>query len=732
MKRNGSIFRSTQFGILLTFFVVVHAGAVEWSEEEKVWLDQHPTIPIGIMDAWPPMDYVDSSGNPQGVGVEIIHQLNLSLNGRLKIVPGNWKQNYEAVKNRALPALMDITPKLEREPYFNFTAPYITVPHNIFTRSDHPIRKELADLAGDTVGIEQGFFLVNVIHELYPQINVIEFDNTSDALDALTKGEVDAYVGNRAVAVHIINNELIANLKVQGKVKETSSVNAIGVRKDWPILRDILDKALAEIPESEHQEIRLQWMGAINRGFDYTLLFKFLVPAALLIAILIFWNRQLQWMVKRRTARLAELTSLQGAMLEQAGYAIIATDTNAKIKLFNRAAEELLGYRSDEVIGTMTLDRFHLPTELVERAAKYGARLGVTLKPGIDTLFAYSRAGRSNQHEYTYVHKDGSLIPVMLSVSIMIDEVGKELGFLGIALDIRKRKKAEQALLMAKEEAVAANLAKDDFLATMSHELRTPLTTIIGNSELIAEELIDSHQKELVDSIIAAGRNQLALVNDILDVSKIESGKFTIDESPFDLAVLLDEIRCMFAIRANGVGLDFVLVQGYEEKNLLNGDGQRIAQILINLIGNAIKFTQHGKITLEVMAEGDQIQFRVIDTGIGMTVEVQEQLFKRFQQADNTISRRFGGTGMGLYISKSLAEMMGGTITVNSETGKGSTFTLSLPYRPVSAMTNMDQANQEDREPNSEQNVEGVVLVAEDTPAFTGVPTFNRINSIGY
>ena len=247
--------------VWLTMFhaMTITAAALELNDEERAWLDSHPKIRIGIMNAWPPMDYVDGSGRPQGIGVQFINAINNRLGNRLEIVPGPWKQTYESVKDKQLDALMDITPRPDREAFFHFTKPYIEIPHVIFAHKAGPYLASLDELAGKTVGVERGFFIVKVLNNDYPQVKVKEFNSTSDALDALSKGEVDAYVGNRAVAMHIIGEELITNLRALGKIQETSSINAIGVRKDWPILRGILQKALDDISPEERLRIINQY-----------------------------------------------------------------------------------------------------------------------------------------------------------------------------------------------------------------------------------------------------------------------------------------------------------------------------------------------------------------------------------------------------------------------------------------------------------------------------------------
>lgn len=276
------------------------------------------------------------------------------------------------------------------------------------------------------------------------------------------------------------------------------------------------------------------------------------------------------------------------------------------------------------------------------------------------------------------------------------------------------------SLVQARElsdKANLANLAKDEFLASMSHELRTPLTSIIGNSEILFEQERNTERKELLQAIESAGRSQLALVNDILDMSKIESGKFTIEEQPYDLALLLKDIEQMFSTRIKDAGLNFAIEQQNHETYKLLGDGQRIGQILINLLSNAIKFTEQGSISLVTRLKGDnKLHFTLKDTGIGMSPAVLDRLFQRFEQADNSISRRFGGSGLGLFISINLAEMMGGTIDASSREGIGSIFELILPYRPTQVLVSAEQdTDSAESESVLNEQLSGEILIAEDT-----------------
>ncbi len=288
-------------------------------------------------------------------------------------------------------------------------------------------------------------------------------------------------------------------------------------------------------------------------------------------------------------------------------------------------------------------------------------------------------------------------------------EDGQPIRMVGGMIDITERKQLEQELLSASQ-------AKDDFLASMSHELRTPLTAIIGCGEFLDQTELTAEQQNLTDTIQTSGNNLLSLVNDILDLSKIQAGKFDIDYAPYDLSALHQHIHSTFAARAANAGLQFEIRQQLTPTYELWGDDNRISQILLNLISNAIKFTQQGGITLTNWREENRLLFSVEDSGIGMSQEVLERLFQPFEQASSGTSRRFGGTGLGLHISRSLAEMMGGEISVESEEGKGSCFTLNLPYEESDLFAQTQSNPAEQKSTHTGERFVGRVLVAEDAP----------------
>jgi PAS domain S-box-containing protein len=334
------------------------------------------------------------------------------------------------------------------------------------------------------------------------------------------------------------------------------------------------------------------------------------------------------------------------------------------------AARTMLGFEPEELLGSNLLDLVH-PDD-VERVRMTAP----ALTGGTESLVTYRAQ-----------HKDGHYVWVELARRVVLDpETGKPLEMICAARDVSRRKEAQAALAAAKDEAERANLAKSAFLANVSHEIRTPMHGVIGMTDLLLHTDLDAKQREYTGVIRDSADSLLTIINDILDISKLEAGRLMFEAIDFDLEKLVDETIGLMAPKAREKGL--VLSHEVDERLSvpLLGDPTRIRQILLNLVGNAIKFTPRGRVTVEAACTQQrqgvaELRVEVADTGGGIPPEATARLFTKFTQADETIARRFGGTGLGLAICKQLVEAMGGEIGVSSRVGGGSRFwfTLRLP-----------------------------------------------------
>ena len=298
-------------------------------------------------------------------------------------------------------------------------------------------------------------------------------------------------------------------------------------------------------------------------------------------------------------------------------------------------------------------------------------------------IMALIRAGqRVPTFETLRRHKDGHLIEVSVTLSPIFNDQHEVVGASKIARDISERKRSE-ALEQAKDVAERAAEARTAFLANMSHELRTPMNAVLGFTRLLLDTRLDNEQRKHLHTIHTAGEALLALLNDILDSAKLEHGAVVLERVEFDLNALLRQLEATYGLSAGAKGLYLKVEQGPGVSSHYQGDSLRLGQVLTNLVGNAIKFTEKGGVTLALAQTDQGLHLRVSDTGIGMTPEQQVRLFAPFQQADESVARRFGGTGLGTYISKQLVELMGGRIWVDSVPGAGSSFHVLVPLEAV-------------------------------------------------
>jgi PAS domain S-box-containing protein len=455
----------------------------------------------------------------------------------------------------------------------------------------------------------------------------------------------------------------------------------------------------------------------------YLLLTAGLVIAVLVAVIVVLWRLRSEQVAGIAAAR----AQLQNVLDAATQISIVATDDSGFIRVFNAGAEQMLGYRASEIVGIHTPEKFHDPAECAARAEQLTRERGRPVT-GSAVFVEYARDHPFEQRQWTYVRKDGSRLTVDLIVTAVRDTNGRISGFLGLATDITARKRLEAELRSKHEKleeqtrrAEDANHAKSQFLAAMSHEIRTPMNAILGMADLLCETSLDAEQREYVELFQRAGNNLLALINDILDLSKIESGRFELETVPFVLDDLVDQTIELMEPRAREKGIALTVERASNLPASLAGDPLRLRQVLVNLLGNAVKFTNSGEIALAISRDDPgapgRLTFAITDTGIGIPQHQIARIFDDFTQGDASTSRHFGGTGLGLAISNRLVELMGGAFTVTSEVGVGSTFTFTAMFEVIGE----DAGRRERDDPHGHRAAPAIdeprplaILVAED------------------
>ena len=370
--------------------------------------------------------------------------------------------------------------------------------------------------------------------------------------------------------------------------------------------------------------------------------------------------------VTRRVNAEVELdkaTAIYHSLVESLPINVFRKDREGRIEFANQRYCQSFGQPLSELVGKTDFDLFD-----ANLAKKYSNDDRWVLQTGLPFHDIEQHPG-----------SDGKTMFVEVLKAPVVDVDGRRVGIQGMFWDVTERKNAENALQQAKEIAEAANRAKSDFLANVSHEIRTPMNGILGMTSLLLDSRVDNTQREYLNMIQQSGESLLSLINDILDFSKVEAGKLELEPKPFDLRERIGDTMRSLALRAYSKGIELVLDVDQRIPPTVVGDVGRIRQVLVNLIGNAIKFTEEGEVVLKIQNLNRdngrcQLRFDVIDTGIGIEADKIDQVFEQFEQADTSTTRKYGGTGLGLAIGTRLVELMGGEIKVESQIDEGSRF----------------------------------------------------------
>jgi PAS domain S-box-containing protein len=644
--------------------------------QESEWLDTHAgKLRVAPEANYPPFSYLES-GAWHGLSAEMAELLQNRLGTRFKILPA---QNLDVILTNVQQGNSEIVTSLketpERSRYLSFTQAYISVPTAIIVKAGFVGGNWPSTFVGMRVAVGKGYGVQNFLESNFPEVKLTLVPDDLDGMRKLSFGEVDAVIMDVASASFLIEREKISNLRIYEAFPYSYDL-AFGVRKDLPILRTILAKTLVSIPEHDRQLIFDKWI-TLNQD-PPSLIWKWIIRwravltgifAALTLVVALLWRLQ-------RQRRIQEQKRAQyvRSLIEASPDPLVTICAEGKITDVNTATEMVTGVGRDKLVGSDFADYFTEPDKAREAYRQVFSR---------GTVTNYPLALRNTS---------GKVTDVLYNASVYRDAAGRVSGVFAAARDITEFKKAQDELAQyskrleertvqlehARAVAEAANLAKTTFLANMSHEIRTPMNGIIGMANILRRDGVTEKQAARLDKIDMSAQHLLSIINDILDISKIEAGKIYLEEAPLNVTALLSHAASTINERAKSKGLT-VRVEAEGLPPNLRGDPTRLQQALLNLTINAVKFTEQGEVVLRLLkqeetAEHVAVRFEVTDTGIGIAPEALSRLFSTFEQADNSMTRKYGGTGLGLAITRSLAERMGGESGVESTQGVGSTF----------------------------------------------------------
>lgn len=661
--------------------------------QERLWLNQHSEILYAFDPSRLPFEAIDNQGNHIGIIADYLQLIERALNIKFNVTISNsWDSTVANLKANRINMLSNSVDSTLNEE-LAFSQVYLSSPIVIVMRDDKTYVDQLAELSNKHVGVIPNYGYLTKIQTAYPDMQFVSFKTIQEGLTAVSTGKIDAFLCTLASATYQLSDLGLNNIRIVGKTEFNNNL-AFAVSPDYKPLIPILDKALNSIDTKDKKQILDAWgEEKFITKTDYSLLFK--VAGALSIGLFIFWlwNRRLskeinqRKMTEQNLANLNRRFSLAAEAVGLGVWELIFKETTDKhpTVIFDTRMREFYALTANQSISYLDwlnlindTDQQHLRDTINHLLKSSGSQhLEINIKPNKTQQTKTVYVGMTNEKNQWHDNKHK---------------------IVGIHWDITHIKQTEQALKIAKEQAENANKAKSEFLANMSHEIRTPMNAILGFTELLDEQLEDKRLKAFVTTIRSAGKSLLSLINDILDLSKIEAGKLDIQKNPCNPHTLFTDIGNIFLIRVREKNLDFLLDIDPNIPKSLHLDEIRVRQILFNLIGNAVKFTDTGYIQIKALAVNEDdirskvdLVIEVTDTGIGIPPDQQHKIFAEFEQMQGQDVRKYGGTGLGLPISIRLAKMMGGDLTVTSTPNKGATFTLHLNAVDVASVVLTDQ-----------------------------------------
>ncbi|WP_320055653.1 ATP-binding protein [Desulfuromonas thiophila] len=649
------------------------------SDSERRWLAQHGPLVFVSQEHYPPFEFRQKDGSLDGICIELARWMTTELGIQARFIALPFDAAQQAVLDGRAHVITSLFHSPARSRHFTFSKPILPVPAFIFVRHDRPDISGLDDLTGKRLAIQRGDYALEFLRERTIAFDWLPLTTFAEAADAVLAGQADALIGDEQIVLyHLYSKGLAAQAKKVGEPLYVGR-NCMASRRDQTVVAGILAKGLDHARHSGMiKAIERKWLGIplgnpthSDRPWLPLLSSGLLLLAGATLGVLL-WNQRLRRQLEQQTAGIRQVASereqeasRRRLIFEQSRDGIVITDSHGRVFEANPSFAALLGYSPHELANLHIWDwEVQFSRQDIEQTIQTLDENGV--------LF-----------ETRHRRKDGRVIDVEVCANLCLWQ-GQKLIY-STCRDISERKQAEKELEKARQAAEQANQAKSVFLTNISHEIRTPLNAVLGMTSLLLDAPLAAEQRSWAEAVQSNAEALLELINDLLDLSRIEAGRLELEQIDFDPAALLTDLDASLKPLAVAKGLQWhCRLTGATAGRWLHGDPGRLRQILLNLAGNAIKFTTAGSVRLEaeLTPEAENrvlLQVRVRDTGIGIAIANQARLFERFYQADASITRTHGGSGLGLAICRQLAEQMGGTIGFTSEEGVGSEFWLRLP-----------------------------------------------------